>query len=197
MSTAVHRDLSWFRDVVFAAPPLDLRSPSVARWSTGSADLEIYTDACLKSDRGDGGRSGLGFHFAKRGISFGFFARLQKKDTDIFFCEALAILLGIEYVARELRDSTKCLIIYSDSAICTYSFNSGAARGRANGPVFRAFDILRSHDIDARVFHLAGTLNVLADDLSRRSPSELRRRHPLAVIAPLEPPGLELGGRAQ
>ncbi|GAA6044790.1 hypothetical protein JCM8097_006449 [Rhodosporidiobolus ruineniae] len=168
LNVEVRRSLEWLGKEIRTAPPLFLLDPALEDWSSDrSADLVVYTDACLISDGGHG--SGLGFWLREQGSPHrrGFFSRISPPlpPGEIFLGEALAIASAISIVL-DRRYVRRRLLLFTDSALSVYAFDSGRAEGNISELVLGAYEQLRAAGIDLRVRHVAGDLNTTADRLS-------------------------------
>jgi hypothetical protein len=192
LNSSVRSDLAAFRQEILDAPGLDFLSPLLTRWARDTADLSGATDTCLSSDPSDGARTGLGFHLDLGGKTHAFLFRSSSRSKDIYFCEALAILSLIFFVAS-LPQPPRRLAIYSDNSLSVYAFDSGKARGVYNAIVKVAFRKAQEAGFDFRVFHIPGARNILADATSRHSIDSLVESFSSVSFHPFEPPRDALG----
>lgn len=178
LNVDVKSDLVWLINEFKTAPPLDLLDGSLGDWHNSEADVVCFTDACLEAHGNEG--SGLGYWYKRAGAahrSF-FFARISPALDNIFLGESLAIASAVDHLVRS-GVSRRRLLIFSDSALSVYGFDSGRAQGVVSGVIRRTYELLRSYKVDLRVRHVAGTTNSTADALSRDVPSTLRQNFPL------------------
>ena len=190
INTAVRRDLRWFVKELREAPPLSLLDPALEHWAPGDADLVAYTDACLVAD--DGASSGLGFWAKIDGVKLNFFHRTDVALTDIRWAEALAIFSAINW-ALDNHSSLRRLLIFTDSALCVYAFDSRKVDpGPMHDLVWSTYARLARLGVDFRVRHISGKVNLTADFLSRALVVRLQRFAP--HLFNFIPPYEHLGG---
>lgn len=177
VNKAVRTALSWLAAEVEEAPPLDLLDPSLEDWADRSADLVMYSDACLVSKNGLG--SGLGFWYRKKGDLHrsAFYSRINPPLTDIFYAEALAVSAAIQHAIDD-KLAPRRLLVFTDSALTVYAYDTGRVKGDVLPLVQGSYEALRKAGIDLRVRHVSGEINSTADKLSRLPPSLLLRGFP-------------------
>ncbi|KAH9857232.1 hypothetical protein C2E23DRAFT_900451 [Lenzites betulinus] len=113
----------------------------------------------------------------------------------IFFFEALAICAAV-HRARAWRRAgrfVKRFAILSDNSNSVAIFNTLRASPRYNGILKSAIDVMVDCGVDVRVDHIPGTLNVIADALSRGRLDFVREHVPNITLLPLIPPQDALG----
>jgi hypothetical protein len=177
LNVQVRKDLDWLATEFMSAPPLDLLDPALEEWRNGEVDVVAYTDACLESQGGLG--SGLGFWYrrARAEHRSTFFSRISPSLDNIFLAETLAIASAVEHILKA-NISRRRILIFTDSALSVYAFDSERAQGPVSDIIKSAYELLRSYRVNLRVRHVAGTTNTTADRLSRDLPSSLVRAFP-------------------
>ncbi|GAA5904690.1 hypothetical protein JCM5296_003627 [Sporobolomyces johnsonii] len=174
LNKTVERDLRWLIGEVSSALPLDLLDPALEDWADRSADVVLYSDACLKSDGGH--------------------ASTRHSPMAPSSAQSLAIASAISHVVHG-GIARKKVLLFSDSALSVYAFDSGRAPPDVSELVLSIYELLRASKIDLRVRHVAGDINATADKLSRLPPDSLRRMFPsLLPFTPFTPsvqPSLE------
>ncbi|KAH7886009.1 hypothetical protein F5I97DRAFT_1808542, partial [Phlebopus sp. FC_14] len=107
-----------------------------------------------------------GFWFSS--INLGFQAPIQESERAeaIFYHEALAVCAAI-LEASSFIPFGGHLAVFTDNFNTVQLFNSLSALPPKNWTVMRVSDVVTSHQIDFRVFHISGVHNVVTDLLSR------------------------------
>jgi hypothetical protein len=184
VNAEVKRDFIWFADAFrsFSGVRI-LRSLA---WRSGEADLQLYCDASL---------TGLGFWSPS--ALHGFTHALpppasELADHTIFWFEALCVASAIEYAAS-LPTVPRRLTIFTDSLDTVEIFNSLKASGTYNPILLFSCRILLEQDIDLRVYHIPGDLNVVADALSRALLHVAAQHAPRLQLFSFQPPLLSPG----
>ena len=154
---AVRRDLQWFADELLVAPPLYFLDPALQHWEKGNADRLVYCDACLVSD--DSVSSGLGFWSkddpADLYSRHSFYCRIEPQLTSIYYAEALAVFSVIVW-ALEASPDARRLLIFTDSALTVYAFDTGRAEDPIRELVRTAYALCDARGVDLRVRHVPG-----------------------------------------
>ncbi|KIJ22668.1 hypothetical protein M422DRAFT_196911 [Sphaerobolus stellatus SS14] len=119
----------------------------------------VFTDACL---------TGAGFWSPNTAQALYCNTPVIRNYRDIFFFEALTVLYTLYWVA-EAYPALSRLAIYCDSSNTVDIFNSLRAYGVYNTLLRLSIDILKSRNLDLRVYHIPGEHNNIADALSRGS----------------------------
>lgn len=181
------RDLLWIADQFERSDGIFILRSTV--WRQHDADLILYCDASLH---------GLGFWCPES--NEGFISNLPEAPKDvednIFWFEALTVLSALEWAAAR-KDRPRRLIVYTDNLNTVQMFDRLRGAPVYDELLLLACDILIKHDIDLRVWHIPGALNVVADALSRQLFQVLDNYAPLLDIKPFIPPRFALGARRQ
>ena len=111
-----------------------------------------------------------------------FYCRLEPALTSIYYAEALAVFSAIVW-ALEASPDARRLLVFTDSALTVYAFDTGRAEPLVRELVRTAYALCDARGVDLRVRHVPGKSNVTADWLSRALPESLRAPH-LATFTP-------------
>ena len=112
------------------------------------------------------------------------------KDV-IFYFEALAVCSAVHLATN--YPGARRLIVKTDNMNTFNIFRSMAASPDYNLVLRSAVDVMLSHNLDLRVFHIPGKLNVIADLVSRYKNDRARLICPGLDIRPFTPPQDALG----
>lgn len=196
INVAVAEALQEFAANLVASASLDLRDPSLSRWTMEDADVVFYTGACLVTDEQNG--SGLGYWYEQGGRRFLYFCRPRRTLQRIAYAETLTVAIAIRH-ALSLSPRPKRIMIRTDSSPAVYAFDSGAGKDTDFSPIRRllllSFVALRKAKADLRVSHIAGKSNYTADLLSRAPVRQLRQLYGQSLFSFVLPPDL-IGGAA-
>ena len=94
-----------------------------------------------------------------------------------FFAEALALCVALHWASTVVPKHSK-LAIYTDNTNTVAVFNSLKANPPYNSLLQWAVDLLIETEIDLRVFHISGEINVVTDALSLLQFPFLSSHHP-------------------
>ncbi|KIJ37984.1 hypothetical protein M422DRAFT_259370 [Sphaerobolus stellatus SS14] len=155
INRTIQRDLQWFAQHFSNGTGIYLLD--TIAWDASEADIIVYTDACL---------TGMGFWSPDTSQAFHCNTPLTRKYKDIFFFEALTVLYALHWVAENTPTITR-LGIYCDSSNTVDIFNTLRAKGVYNTLLRFAVNILKSRDIDLRLYYIPGEHNRIANALSR------------------------------
>ncbi|KAI0652021.1 hypothetical protein C8Q79DRAFT_898483 [Trametes meyenii] len=190
VNTAIVRDLQWLRNHVIAATGVRLLDATV--WFPADLVEGSPTDEFALTDASGWGL-GVYFPWLKLGL-------LCERPTrapsgTIFFFEALAICAAI-HRARAWQRAGRFvhrLGILSDNSNSVAIFNSLRASPPYNPILKSAVDVMLEVDLDVRVDHIPGELNIVADALSRNNVALVHHLVPGITVLPLTPPRDALG----
>jgi hypothetical protein len=178
-------DLMWLIRHLRAAPGVFVYK--TLTWEPADADLTIYCDA--SSD-------GLGIFIPSMRLALRSGIPCQPPSDHIFFFEALTVCSALHWAASS--DSfIRRLAIFTDNSNTVDIYSSLRASHIYNVILKSSVDILIQHDIDLKVSHIPGELNVVADAISR---SQFRQAHSLVPglrILSFQPPRDALGAILQ
>ncbi|KJA30249.1 hypothetical protein HYPSUDRAFT_113779, partial [Hypholoma sublateritium FD-334 SS-4] len=110
----------------------------------------------------------------------------------IFHFEALCVLSALSHIHQTSRPSQR-IVIHTDSSNTFDIFNSMRCQAAYNHILKSAVDIIMAGSHDLRVLHISGTLNGVADSLSRFEFTRANRIAPGITIRPFQPPQVALG----
>ncbi|KIJ43519.1 hypothetical protein M422DRAFT_107813, partial [Sphaerobolus stellatus SS14] len=150
---SIQRDLRWFAEHFSNGNGIYLID--AIAWEASEADMFVFTDACL-----------IGMGFWSPNTSQAVYCNIPviRNYRDIFFFEALTVLYVLYWVA-EASPTVSRLAIYYDSSNTVDIFNSLRAQGIYNTLLRLSVDILKSRNLDLRVYHIPGERNNIADAL--------------------------------
>lgn len=184
--------LIWLRDRLATIPGVAILDAEL--WDESQADLVIWCDACT----GDKHRpAGLGFWSPALGQGFfgkgpSTFPPSMGEQGTIFFLEALCVLSALCW-AVHLDPRPHRLLIYTDSMNTADMFATLRAESGYNDILMTAVEILLDTHISLRVFHVAGSDNVIADALSRSYFDVVNQLQPQLQLNQFQPPHLYAG----
>ncbi|KAJ7161680.1 hypothetical protein C8R46DRAFT_1037880 [Mycena filopes] len=187
VSEAVRRDLEWLAAHVAHADGIFLIKS--VDYLPEDANLNIYCDASTHG----AGRGGMGFYIPA--LCVGYQAELPLGLLDslkIFFYEALCVCAAIHRAAAILPHGSR-LTVYTDSSNTVDIFGSLKALPVYNEILKSAIDVQLAHGLDIRVLHVAGSLNSVADAISRWKNALALRLVPGLAIHPFTAPENALG----
>ncbi|KIK39922.1 hypothetical protein CY34DRAFT_88341 [Suillus luteus UH-Slu-Lm8-n1] len=127
-------------------------------------------------------------------LNLGFQSSLPTRSpvNDIFFYEALCVGSAIHDAVTRLPHSGR-LAVFTDSLNSMYMFNSLSGGPGFNRLLMDVVEVILAFEIDFRVFHISGDLNVVADYLSHWRAQDTIRVSPGLHILPFQPPRNALG----
>jgi hypothetical protein len=114
-----------------------------------------YADACPQ---------GMGFWFPEFNLGFQCHVPEDSDPLNIFYYEALAVTCCM---LQGVTHSSRRLVVYSDNHNTVDVWNSLKASAPYNHLLIIAIDALIERQVDARVLHIPGDDNTIADALSR------------------------------
>jgi hypothetical protein len=156
VNNAVRDELLWFAK--HAAQSDGIFLLKTVAWDPTSDLIDTttcYADACPR---------GMGFWFPEFNLGF---QCLIPEDTNpqfIFYYEALTVSCCM---LHELAHTKSRLVVYSDNSNTVDIWHSLKASPPYNDLLIIGVDSLIEHQIDARVLHVSGDVNIIADALSR------------------------------
>ena len=106
--------------------------------------------------------------------------------------ECLCVVSALQYAAESMPPHSR-IVIFTDSDNTVAMFSSLCCLPWYNLLLRYAVDLLLSHDLQLRVLHVPGHLNIIADFISRTHLSNTIYASPGLEILPFEPPPLWLG----
>jgi len=177
----VIKDLSWFAQRVEAANGLHFFK-SLA-WLPAEADMVVYCDASTY---------GLGFWIPS--LLLGFHSQVPQFAAipNILFYEAVTVASAIAWVADRPRRPRR-LLLYTDSLDSVEMFHSLCAKPGYNDILLFVVKTVMDSRMSHRVRHIAGSLNVVADALSRGLLHVAAENAPGLCIHAFQPPQDALG----
>ncbi|KZV88683.1 hypothetical protein EXIGLDRAFT_587422, partial [Exidia glandulosa HHB12029] len=176
LNTRVIRDLQWFARTLRSASGVQLLEAN--NWQPHDADITLYCDASL---------TGLGFWSPalKRGFA------AEHADHNIIRNESLCVLSALTW-AVTLDPKPSRIALYTDSQVSVDIFDSLKADLPYNQILLSAVEIMLSQSVSARVYHISGTNNSVADALSRGKHNLASELAPGLVISSFVPPDISL-----
>ncbi|KAI0820344.1 hypothetical protein BC628DRAFT_1330604 [Trametes gibbosa] len=193
INAAIIRDLQWMKSHIQRSSGVHLLSANA--WCPADLVEGALGDEFALTDASG---TGLGIYFPW--LKLGFHCELPAgAPTDtIFFFEALAICAAV-HRARSWRQAgrfVKRLGILSDNSNSVAIFRSLRASPAYNSILKSSVDVMLDCELDVRVDHIPGELNIIADALSRGKLDLVRERVPGITLLPLTPPHDALGAPA-
>lgn len=179
ISTEVKADLLWFADALDKWHRRLLLKSRL--WSTFEANLIFFADACT---------TGLGvwFPMTKVGYSYSF----PPPSRHIYWAELVAVAAGLDLALLINPDKVAA---YSDSMLTVQLFSLHSPSINVRLAFRHVVNRLLETNVDLKVVHIPGELNIKADALSRGCLDIVKRRHPTATFHPLPVPAdLRSGG---
>ncbi|KZV86173.1 hypothetical protein EXIGLDRAFT_596596, partial [Exidia glandulosa HHB12029] len=174
LNTRVVRDLQWFARTLRSSSGVQLLEAN--NWQAHDADLTLYCDASL---------SGLGYWCPAQKLGFA----AVHADHSIIRNESLCVLSALQWAAS-LSPKPARIAIYTDSQVSVDLFDSLKAELPYNQILLSAVEIMMSQSVSARVYHVSGTRNVVADALSRGRLDLAVQLAPGLVISQFQPPDI-------
>ncbi|KAI9063203.1 hypothetical protein FKP32DRAFT_1572414 [Trametes sanguinea] len=161
-------------------------------WSPADLVEGSLTDEFALTDAS--GR-GLGVYFPWLRLGFHCLLPSDPPRDTIFFFEALAVVSAIHRVCawRAARRFVSRLAILTDNTNTVNLFNTLRASPPYNSLLRSAVDARAAARLDVRVDHVPGSLNVVADALSRGNLDVVREIVPGITLLPLIPPQDAMG----
>ncbi|KZV93609.1 hypothetical protein EXIGLDRAFT_573527, partial [Exidia glandulosa HHB12029] len=151
LNTRVVRDLLWFACTLRSSSGVQLLDAN--DWQPHDADLTLYCDASL---------TGLGYWCPAKKLGFA----AVHADHNIIRNESLCVLSALQWAASQSPKPAR-IAIYTDSQVSVDLFDSLKADLPYNQILLSAVEIMLSQNVSARVYHISGTRNAVADALSR------------------------------
>ncbi|KZV80526.1 hypothetical protein EXIGLDRAFT_630034 [Exidia glandulosa HHB12029] len=174
LNTRVVRDLQWFARTLRSASGVQLLEAN--NWQAHDADITLYCDASL---------TGLGYWCPAQKLGFA----AAHADHNIIRNESLCVLSALQWAAS-LTPKPPRIAIYTDSQVSVDLFDSLKADLPYNHILLSAVEIMLSQNVSARVYHVSGTRNVVADALSRGRLDLAIQLAPGLVISHFQPPDI-------
>jgi hypothetical protein len=187
VNSEVVRELSWLAGHMDKLPGVVLFES--LDWGPGSGDdfVTIYTDASSH---------GLAYWFPDCDFGFQCATPPELPVGTIFFAEALAVCSAIHAIP-DTDPLPRRVVIYTDNSNTVDIFNSLRASKPYNRILMSAVDVLITHNIDLRVYHVPGHENVIADALSCFHNDVALQLVPGLIIDNFTPPQDAMGAGAQ
>ena len=180
----VERELEWARrhleesDGIFIVKSISWDYPQLPETA-----FRVYCDASSIA---------LAFWFPSTNEGFQFDLGSHDPPKTIFYNEALTVCSAIHHAISRVSIGGQ-LAVFTDNLNTVQMFNSLAALPALNWMLIAVVDLLLSHDVDLRVFHVSGVYNVVADHLSRLRNKEANQCAPNISLHPFQPPRNALG----
>ncbi|KZV94633.1 hypothetical protein EXIGLDRAFT_766918 [Exidia glandulosa HHB12029] len=172
LNTRVVRDLQWFARTLRSAPGVQLLEAN--NWQPEDADITLYCDASL---------TGLGFWCPALNLGF----TSEHADDNIIRNESLCVLSALSWVVTRNPKPSR-IALYTDSQVSVDFFDSLKADLPYNHILLAAVEIVMSRNVSARVYHISGSSNSVADALSRNRLDRAAELAPGLVISTFAPP---------
>ncbi|KAH9848511.1 hypothetical protein C2E23DRAFT_739291 [Lenzites betulinus] len=190
LNSAIVRDLKWFRAHIVRASGVHLLDANA--WQPSDLVQDALGDEFALTDASG---SGLGVYFPWSKLGFHCSLPRGAPSGTIFFFEALAICAAIHRarIWRRAGRHVKRMAILSDNSNSVAIFNSLRASPTYNSILKSAVNVMLDCELDVRVHHVPGELNVVADALSRGKLDLVRERVPDITLLHLIPPQDALG----
>ncbi|KAJ6493725.1 hypothetical protein C8R47DRAFT_1044184 [Mycena vitilis] len=187
VNEAVRSDLRWMADHIEHADGIFLIQS--VDYLPEDANLIIYCDASTHG----AGRGGMGFYIPNLCVAYqSELPRALLDSLKIFFYEALCVCAAVHHAANILPRGAR-LTIYTDSLNSVDVFNSLKALPVYNGILKSTVDVQLRHALDLRVLHVPGTINKVADAISRWNSPLACKLVPGLSIHPFSAPQNALG----
>ncbi|KAI0819140.1 hypothetical protein BC628DRAFT_1342399 [Trametes gibbosa] len=163
INAAIVRDLQWFRAHIVASRGIHLLRANA--WTPADLEPGALGDEFVLTDASS---HGLGIYFPWLDLGFHCDLPLKAPTSAIFFFEALAVCAAIHRAGAWHKAGCfiKRLAVLSDNSNTVAVFNSLRASLPYNPILKSAVDIMLAHNIDVRVHHIAGKLNVIHQESS-------------------------------
>ncbi|KZV93603.1 hypothetical protein EXIGLDRAFT_598169, partial [Exidia glandulosa HHB12029] len=110
-------------------------------------------------------------------------------DHNIIRNESLCVLSALQWAASQSPKPAR-IAIYTDSQVSVDLFDSLKADLPYNQILLAAVEIMLSQNVSARVYHISGTRNAVADALSRGRLDLAAQLSPGLVITSFQPPDI-------
>ena len=178
---SVRDDLAWAARHIESAT--GIRMLRASDWDPVSADFVAYCNACPE---------GLGYWFPSSSLGFCAPTPGGTPTSSIFYFEALCVLCALQDISTTAEPHSR-IAIYTDNQNTVQIFNSLACLPDYNHILRRSADILIANDLDLRVLHVPGSLNIVADALLRFQFAHALDVVPDLKISPFQPPRWTLG----
>ena len=181
VNNAVRDELLWFAKHARTSNGIFLlRSVAWDPTEHTSGATICFTDACL---------NGMAYWFPELNLAFQCRIPEESQTNHIFYYEALAVTCAILDDHHHLPK----IILHSDNQNTVDIWHSLKASAPYNQLLILAIDSLISSNIDARVLHVPGTSNTVADALSRFNNTLALQLAPQLHISTFQPPRDTLG----
>jgi hypothetical protein len=176
INTAICTEMHWFIKHVRTSNGIFLLKTVAWDPTTDlAATSVVYVDACL---------TGMGFWYPE--LKLGFQCRTPaQQEAPIFYWEAVAVTCAM---LCSFSNTAPRLVVYTDNHNTVDIWHSLKAAAPYNETLIVAIDWLIEHHTDARVLHIPGLDNAVADALSRFNNSLALRLVPGIKIGLFETP---------
>ncbi|KIK80855.1 hypothetical protein PAXRUDRAFT_157514, partial [Paxillus rubicundulus Ve08.2h10] len=132
------------------------------------------------------------FWFPTENLGFQVQLNNANHEDSIFFYEALTVCAAVHEATKQIAYGSH-LAVFTNNLNTVQMFNSLTALPSMNWMLIQTVDVLLNSAIDFRVFHIPGSLNVVADHLSHLR-NDLAAQASLGLrITSFQPPHHTLG----
>jgi hypothetical protein len=149
-------------------------------WTPSLADFVIYCDACPE---------GMGFWYLTSKDGYYAPTPVNIPSEVIFYYESLCVVSALVNVQSKAPRGSK-ILIYTDNLNTVDIFRTLRCLPAYNHLLKTAVDVLIANDFSLRVLHVPGTLNSVADALSRVQFSVALNLEPNLKLFTFNPPGM-------
>jgi hypothetical protein len=192
LNTSIVRELCWLVDLVHSSPPV--RIFQTVSWDShhardaGLHQLDVETDASAR---------GLAYYFPPLALAYFSPLPVAPPSDTIFWFEALAVCSAINHAAdvwaSGFSPKLDRLLVRTDNMNTVSMFNSLRAKPAYNPLLISSIDARRRSSLDVHTTHIPGSVNIIADAVSREQFDLARHLVPNLTILTFQPPQDALG----
>jgi hypothetical protein len=182
VNNTIHDEITWFVRRAATSEGICLLKNVV--WDPTLADSDMvvcYADACM---------DGMAYWFPELGVAFQCRIPTLGRSDVIFYYEALTVMCAF---LQALPMKRSRFVTFTDNTNTVDVWNSLKATQPYNRLLITAIDHLLDVNVDARVLHVPGVENLVADALSRFNNAYAMRLVPDLQIYTFQPPHGLLG----